>query len=47
MITKKQNIKEKKENLILIAKNDSLYKKITELFPDSELINVIEEDKDD
>ena len=47
MITKKQNIKEKKENLILSAKNDSLYKKITELFPDSELINVIEDDKDD
>ena len=47
MITKKQNIKEKKESLILSAKNDSLYKKITELFPDSELINVIEDNKDD
>ena len=47
MISKKQNIKEKKDNLILSVKNDSLYKKITELFPDSELINVIEDDKDD
>ena len=47
MISKKQNVKEKKENLILSVKNDNLYKKITELFPDSELINVIEENKDD
>ncbi len=47
MITKKQNIKEKKEDLILSVKNDNLYKKIKELFPDSELINVIEENKDD
>ena len=47
MISKKQNIKEKKDNLILSVKNDSLYKKITDLFPDSELINVIEDNKDD
>ena len=47
MITKKQNIKKKKENLISTIKNDSLYKKIIEIFPDSELINVIEESKDD
>ena len=47
MISKKQNIKEKKDKLILSVKNDSLYKKITDLFPDSELINVIEDNKDD
>ena len=47
MISKKQNIKEKKDKLILSVKNDSLYKKITDLFPGSELINVIEDDKDD
>ena len=47
MITKKQNIKENKDKLILSVKNDSLYKKITDLFPGSELINVIEDNKDD
>ena len=47
MISKKQNIKEKKDKLILSVKNDSLYKKITDLFPGSELINVIEDNKDD
>ena len=47
MISKKQNIKEKKDKLILSVKNDSLYKKITDLFPDSELINVLEDNKDD
>ena len=47
MISKKQNIKENKDKLILSVKNDSLYKKITDLFPGSELINVIEDDKDD
>ena len=47
MITKKQNIKEKKENLILSIKKENLYKKIIEIFPDSELINVIEENQDD
>ena len=47
MISKKQNIKEKKDKLILSVKNDSLYKKITDLFPGSELINVLEDNKDD
>ena len=47
MITKKQNIKEKKENLILSIKKENLYKKIIEIFPDSELINVLEENQDD
>ena len=47
MISKKQNIKEKKDKLILSVKNDSLYKKITDLFPGSELINLIEDNKDD
>ncbi len=47
MVSKKQNIKEKKDKLILSVKNDSLYKKITDLFPGSELINVIEDNKDD
>ena len=47
MITKKQNIKENKDKLILSVKNDSLYKKITDLFPGSELINVLEDNKDD
>ena len=47
MITKKQNIKEKKENLILSIKKENLYKKIIEIFPDSELINVMEENQDD
>ena len=47
MITKKQNTKEKKENLILSIKKENLYKKIIEIFPDSELINVMEENQDD
>jgi len=47
MITKKQNTKEKKENLILSTKKENLYKKIIEIFPDSELINVMEENQDD
>ncbi len=47
MITKKQNTKEKKENLILSIKKENLYKKIIEIFPDSELINVLEENQDD
>ena len=47
MITKKQNTKEKKENLILSTKKENLYKRIIEIFPDSELINVTEENQDD
>ena len=47
MMTKKQNIKEKKDNLLLNVKKGNTYKRILEIFPGSELINVEDEKKND
>ena len=47
LITKKQYKKENKESLITDVKKKDIYKKIMKIFPESELINVIEEDKND
>ena len=47
LITKKQYKKENKENLITDVKKQDIYKKIMKIFPESELINVTEEDKND
>ena len=47
MMTKKQNTKEKKDNLLLNVKKGNTYKRILEIFPGSELINVEDEKKND
>ena len=47
IITKKENKKQINEKLILNAKESNFYKKIIDKFPDSELVSVIEEDKND
>ena len=47
IINKKENKKQINEKLILNAKESNFYKKIIDKFPDSELVSVIEEDKND
>ena len=47
IITKKENKKQINEKLISNAKESNFYKKIIDKFPDSELVSVIEEDKND
>ena len=46
-LTKKQVEKQKKQNLLGEAKKSTLYKKMIELFPDAELVDVEIKDKND
>jgi len=47
MLTKKQVEKQNKQNLLGEAKKSTLYKKMIELFPDAELVDVEIKDKND
>ena len=47
MLTKKQVEKKNKQNLLEEAKKSTLYKKMIELFPDAELVDVELKDKND
>jgi len=46
-LTKKQVEKQNKQNLLGEAKKSTLYKKMIELFPDAELVDVEIKDKND
>ena len=46
-LTKKQVEKQNKQNLLEEAKKSTLYKKMIELFPDAELVDVEIKDKND
>jgi len=47
MLTKKQAAKQNNQNLLEEAKRNTLYKKMIELFPDAELVDVEIKDKND